>query len=511
MKHPLSGSLPWALFFSLALPAFAEPGPTQDTCQGLASKSVEEKLAAFDANPGLFMDCHIPRSGSAEKTARPFSHESIRNGEFIRAKSAQRQFRLQGRAPISRRDRPQDLVDELKLKTLAEIEEAGLRSATLPESPWSDDYWPIYAGELAKRYADPRFPNSKDWKANADYVRDSTPSDPNLLSPAEKYDLLVGDAKQSLTRAMLEEGQYYFESTGKVEDWMGICHGWAPASFMLPRPRNQVTVPAADGTTRITFYPADIKALASLLWAKAEPETRFIGGRCDVKKPRKDPETGRVTDSECFDTNPGTWHLAVVNQIGVAKRGFVMDSTFDYEVWNQPVYSYSYTYFNPRTRRKAARLSTARVSLDQFKNDKFSKFRSPRATSVVGIAMDVTYVVETDPVQLASDSAEQDKYETVQYLYDLELDTEGRIIGGEWYSNEHPDFLFTSPEGARALSVGDPALTGLDANSSGSWAQTQPVPAAWKQAAVRASTGGQPLARIVESLIGFASGETGRK
>ena len=44
---------------------------------------------------------------------------------------------------------------------------------------------------------------------------------------------------------------------------MGICHGWAPAAFMVQRPTKMVEVLAADGKTKIKFYPSDIKALAN--------------------------------------------------------------------------------------------------------------------------------------------------------------------------------------------------------------------------------------------------------
>ncbi len=30
----------------------------------------------------------------------------------------------------------------------------------------------------------------------------------------------------------------------------------------------------------------------------------------------------------------------------------------------------------------------------------------------------------------------------MDYHYDLELDSSGRIVGGEWYQNRHPDFVW---------------------------------------------------------------------
>src|SRR6185436_9002354 len=98
-----------------------------------------------------------------------------------------------------------------------------------------------------------------------------------------------------------------------------------------------------DGKTPLLFYPSDLKGLASLLWATTDPPSRGVGGRCEDTNPKKD-RNGRVISPACFDSNPGTWHLAVVNQIGVAKRSMVIDATYDFEVWNQPVYGYRYRY-----------------------------------------------------------------------------------------------------------------------------------------------------------------------
>ena len=213
---------------------------------------------------------------------------------------------------------------------------------------------------LGCRYADSGFPGSSDWLDNRNYI-EANPA-PRIvesgdqdairrLSPSEKYDLLVGDPDGTLTTAMWAQGRGFYERSGEVESWMGICHGWAPAAYMLPRPTRYVDALAADGRTKLRFYPSDIKALASLLWANAATLSRFIGSRANDKDPPMDAN-GRLLSARAFDTNPGTWHMSVVNQIGVARRSFVIDATYDYEVWNQPVYSYRYSYFNPLTRAR---------------------------------------------------------------------------------------------------------------------------------------------------------------
>jgi hypothetical protein len=488
-------------------------------------EDLQKQLDAFDRNPAQEMG-RLPEK--LDDTGAPvtepftaFSPSDLRDGSFaVHRDSVRKSFStvvdgvyialedaIPGKAPIEAGDRPENLVEELKFVDLEAMEKAGLRKAALPakSQPWSDDYWAIYLGCLGKRYADPEFPASEDWQDNRNYIRQhpahriaSAGGDAvDLLSPSEKYDLLVGD-DAGLTAAMWAEGEQYYRSSGEVERWMGICHGWAPASYMLPRPSKPATVPAANGTTQLTFYPADIKALASLLWANADTITKFIGGRSNDKDPATD-ENGRVISAKAFDTNPGTWHLAIVNQIGAAGKSLVIDATYDYEVWNQPVAGYEYRYFNPQTMKLARTRDDATVAREHYTRDRFKKYRSRDAASYVGIIMQVRYMVETQPDQSDRDRPSDDLANRVVYKYDLELNAEHHIIGGEWFTGKsHPDFLWTPPPGARAISPAEPMATG-------SWDPARALPASWRHAGVTAANRGMPLAKIVEALIRLAN------
>lgn len=455
----------------------------------------------------------------------PFDPEDIKDRRFVAHKDRYRQVLVAdspadpvpreiletGEMPympahILPNDRPIKLVDDLRYTRPEDIDAAGLQAA-LKESPWSDDYWAIYRGELGCRYADPRFPGPHaGWEENFNYVREHparaiVASGDELaidqLSPSEKYDLFVDDADGTLTNSMWAEGKAFYDHIGTVETWMGICHGWAPAAYQLPRPRRAVTAVTADGR-QLRFYPSDIKALASLLWANAGTPARQVGSRTHDKNPATD-EVGRITSIEAFDTNPGTWHLSITNQLA-GGRSFVMDATYDYEVWNQPVFSYEYSYFNPQEDRLAVDLRDATVMRDSFTNDRFRRYRSPQMEAVVGVAMRVGYVVETAPSHAISDDASNDAIQMVDYLYDLELDGTDRIIGGEWRQNAHPDFLWTPPLQERALAPEDQSATG-------SWTISEPLPDQWRRLASQAARRRRPLplARIVENLIQAAN------
>lgn len=480
----------------------------------LDEKQINQHLQAFKADPKEVIN-QIPQKYQTNGEPKPsprsaFSQQDIESKSYINARDGvrskiQRSEEItEDRAAYQANDMPENLTDVFSHDTLEAIEANDLMASALPTQPWSDDYWAIYNGILGNRYADPQYPSSSDWSENFNYVRNNDANNIfynsgsaariDMLSPSEKYDALIGDKTGALTRRMWLEGKHYHDASGEVESWMGICHGWAPAAYMLDRPVGVATA-IAPNNYPIKFYPSDIKALASLLWAKIRTPTRFIGGRCNVKSPEEDPDTGRIIASQCFDTNPASWHLSIVNQIGVSNRSFVEDATYDYQVWNQPVSRYSYRYFNPELMQYANSLDAAKVSMSNFTSDRFKKYRSNAAVSAVGIAMEVSYIVETKPTQNITDSPANDDVTTVTYYYDLELDADGTVIGGEWYQNTHPDFLWTPVPDHQAR-------TQYDHLATGAWQSNRPMPEGWRYAAKQASANqSSPLGKVVERLI----------
>lgn len=472
----------------------------------LSNQFIKKQLNEFYKDSKSFMNSPAPKS----KTGTIFfDHHTISTSAFVEAKAATRKKHIElkstNKSSYSPSDRVEFLVDTKEIiRSLEKMESQGLRKGRVDTKPWSDDYWPIYKGILGSRYADMEFDFLGEWDEAYEYIQSNpaieifTTTDfelINLLSPSEKYDYLMGDQTQALTKKMWADGKYYFDEYGEVETWMGICHGWAPASYMLARPTKKITVTAFDNKTKITFYPSDIKALASLLWANVRTATKFVGGRCSKHNPETD-DNGRVIEEDCNDTNPGTWHMSVVNQIGVTKASFVMDATYDYEVWNQPIVSYTYKYFNPVTRDATENISEAKILVTEHTTDKFKDYRSKEAKYIVGVSMQVEYSVETSPVQRDIETQENDATSFAYYMYDLEINDNNEIIGGEWYRNTHPDFLWTPPLGTRAITYADYYLLGVP-----NWDGKSALPDRWKDLAVKSAGRGQPLAKIVESLI----------
>lgn len=350
-------------------------------------------------------------------------------------------------SPIGANDRAEDLIDDPRrmVRSLTQMEEMKLKSGRTRTQPWSDSYWPLYQGGLGQRYMDPEF-QSYDWNEAKNYVSKRPVSQlmkdnrAELLSPSEKYDVLMGLKDLPLTAANWRDGGEFFRSHGKVESWMGYCHGWAPASFFMPEPKKKIVVTAASGP--ISFNPSDVKGLITLIWAKGRFNTRFIGGRCNSANPTVD-RNGRAREQDCLDNNPGTWHLSVVNQIGISKRPFIMDASAAAEVWNHPVYSYEYSYFNLKTNKEERNLKDAMIAVGEWQDPR-KAFRAAETRHLVGVRMTVTYAVENQP---SAEENQQSLSSQVSYAYDLEINGQDEIIGGEWYSDSHPDFLWLPAPG----------------------------------------------------------------
>lgn len=366
--------------------------------------------------------------------------------------------------------------------------------------PWSGSYWPIHKGILSQRYADPEQNINKVFiqnyaefqsRSSDDYI---VKNQIERLSAAEKYDLLVGDSNWTLSKKMWEKGLKSFENLGLVATWTGICHGWAAASHQLETsPHQTVTVLDLTGRYQIPFYASDIKGLISLLWAASSPSSFRAGNRCRGTRVETDPYL-RPTDVTCLDSNPKTWHITITNRIGINKKSMVMDSSAGPEVWNYPITAYDYHYFDVKTLKPTHDLESAIRKISSLPVNQLTNFRSPQTQYIVGIIMETYHPSLTEPNILISNKIAMSKK---TYVYDLELNSEYQIVGGEWYSEETPDFIWTFPNSSQAITREDLNLKLLNI----SWDSQNLMPDSVSTAAQTASRRGEVLSTIVTELL----------
>jgi hypothetical protein len=295
-----------------------------------------------------------------------------------------------------------------------------------PKKFWSGFYWPTYQGGIAHRwqsgvnsqfYGDYLYPI-----ADLSAYQQLRPQQLLRLSPAEKYDLWLNDSSMSLTRSEQQKVISTAQNFGNtIPTWFGICDGWALASTTEDEPIRVVRAQSASGQL-IDFYPEDIKALMSYYYTFAPKQYVSAGGRCNRPKVTKDAN-GRVIEPECRDINPATLHLALDRFVGDESQKLVIDISRDEMVWNYPIQNYQFKYNNLR----------------DLRSDPAYKHAAPGTQYLVNVVTNVTIVNGVNPT---TQLRPQRSYGNKTWQYILELDEGYNIIGGEWISDDHPDFVW---------------------------------------------------------------------
>ncbi len=286
---------------------------------------------------------------------------------------------------------------------------------TTQVEPWSDSYWPSHEGGVAARWnAGGTALEANAWSArlhSRSELKSMSSDAIGRLSPAEKYDILRGDYGYAL--ANFERQSHSPED----DTWWGICHGWAPAAILFQEP-GPVVLRNGDGI-EIPFGASDVKALLSFHQARSG-RSLILGERCDSDLASVPSASDTAA---CRDTNPGSFHLVLTNEIGRRKKAFVMDVTRDVEVWNQPVHSFQ--------SRKASERPASPGS-------------APGTAIEYEIITDVSYVVEVRAAWERHVGTTGNAKKYARYRYFLEVDARGAIVGGSWISTDRPDFLWTT-------------------------------------------------------------------
>ncbi len=352
------------------------------------------------------------------------------------------------------RNSPERFTDDLVFDL-----EALPREGRAEQTVWPSTYWPYYEDSINQRWNGRRelSPAEKydkafnGWEPPEGFM-DLRPFSRYRPKPEEQWDpeyyeqlgplaKWVSDNlgnKQDRDAALEADGMP--EDEWPIETWWGICQAWVPASIHEKRPLYPVTY------NGVTFYPGDLEALIIAPYYRTP--ARMIGGRCnrgnDEEYQVERDEYGRAVNNECRDTNPGSLHVILANYLGLQGRPFAEDKTYDYEVWNQPILSYEVEKMEEIPVEKAMELLERTGDTYVYNED---------AVKLYDVKVRVTYLSESEASVEPVDISRYERTDT--YTYILEVDDQGKVIGGEYYGasrSNHPDFLW-DPERLRRSSV----------------------------------------------------------
>jgi Transglutaminase elicitor len=197
----------------------------------------------------------------------------------------------------------------------------------LDQKPWSDSYWPLYRAGIADRWLDsssgiefdvgaPSYDVEVNTKISGFLAKSATTDEAikAKLSPAEKYDLAVGgnsssaDLEKRFPFTSQELRTYasnlkYYEKEHISWSWMGSCHGWALASYILAPPKTPVLYD--NGQSKTLFTSGDVRALITKAFADNSKTSReyFMGTRCELS----DVQAIRDSKNRILDGILGAW------------------------------------------------------------------------------------------------------------------------------------------------------------------------------------------------------------
>jgi hypothetical protein len=271
------------------------------------------------------------------------------------------------------------------------------------ETPWSESFWPRIKGSINYRW---NTPNPTGFNLRSPVRTEiGSMSIPQLatLSPAEKFDLARGFYDYPLSTKI---AQVYANRNAK--EWEGVCDGWSASAIQFKEPK-AIVFTNPDGL-KIPFGSSDIKGLMSFFAASQDLGSVVIGQYCS--------RGSRILNrNRCDDVNPGTYHLLLANSIGLKQKAIIADVDPNYQTWNQPVYGYEFTVLgSARTNSggRGIRIHSKMLYTDELEVSQWEP--------VVGTPFFLGAVLESE--------------------YILELDSQGRITGGEWLNSNHPDVLW---------------------------------------------------------------------
>jgi len=371
----------------------------------------------------------------------------------------------------------------------------------LKTAPWAMPRMAYKTGMLATRPLDPKFMDLATVEEKYQYfrandlhsvIREGDPAKRQrlifYLSPAEKYDLVVGDLEANFTHAIWNEVRRQF-AKGEVPSWFGLCDGSSSASILFGEPEKSVRVKSRLAGIEVEFSVGDIKSLlAYMMTTYVSRDLPIFGKRCYIERP--DPARG-----ECFGLNPASLHQILLQMSEDPGRFpyMIVDRSSNAAIWNSALLSASFSYYHPGSGRA--------VSYEAVDHIVEAGAYAPPAGSP-GWARGTRFLLFVGTTLRMADTRTQvgylakGKMKEIDYSfrYILELSDRLEVIGGEWLTQEHPSFIWALTRDYQPRSVGDIATSAIN------WEGTA-IPETAMAAVLSSSRGAQPLFRIVNAIF----------
>ena len=144
-----------------------------NSSQANDTEDIHQYLKEFHSAPFIMMD-RLPQqiiSGKAvNRGVINFQTENLKKNDVLKFEFDQHYFKELNLKIFSLpdiTDGAHTIVDRGVVNVnIVSLDQLKLTSSSLMKIPWADSYWPIYKGIIGIRYADPQFPDSKNFEDN---------------------------------------------------------------------------------------------------------------------------------------------------------------------------------------------------------------------------------------------------------------------------------------------------------------------------------------------------------
>lgn len=290
--------------------------------------------------------------------------------------------------------------------------------------PYPDSYWPFDVGGI-----------DVSWRLAQDGS--------DARSPLEKY--VTATNPDQLAAAREWNATHHGPLSSGVEAWEGLCPGWTQAAINQAPLHHAVDavygddhfvacMPWESGCVR--YEIGDINALEAEVYL--DGPYMLAGDRCTVPAeqiPRD--EFGRVVRSaalNCQGFNPGALLVLAAHQLRDLRVAFGINAqSADHtdQVWNQPVYRYRVTRFDPLDETEAANL----VAYGTRTGAQTAYRWNEGAHGWVLMTLELSWVTEHGPNVTPVSGLAHSRLSRVVAVVELDRpssDPDARVVGGEY-------------------------------------------------------------------------------
>lgn len=299
-----------------------------------------------------------------------------------------------------------DGKDEVRFNLLPQKAEVNAKNIL-----WPGDKWELNRGGINLRWNTPTPEGFYYESPGREELLFMTPEQMSSLSPTEKYDLLMARYEYPLR----EEVSGIIDP--RANENKNLEMGWVQASIHHTEPSSK-TVLNPDGLP-LTFGSSDIKALLSYHYQyfhELEHQGQ-LGRQCPHS-------SGWFNwNKDCKnDLNAGSFHVVLANKTN-RQETFMVDIERYKEVKNRAVLGF----------------------ISRVEEESQNVTNTPLGTAkVLTVRTKVTY--QDFAVAPSMETTKNTPYQKVivkDYKYKLFIGPVSQIVGGEWVSEDRPDFLWT--------------------------------------------------------------------